>query len=207
MEGEIRIIDKAMGEKRTCFHFNVLLTTLECSVSDMKVRHDIEAGGYYISTPNLGLRINTLLGGGMNIRNLSPRLNNFLGSSPKQDGSQVVLLLKDEERRRVTEIYINSLGIKVTVVEKWEHLNHALERLFGFSPQSSMGIAECCLSSRELPLIGMDGIDSISQIPRMRSNSFSSVVLLVIDAKTRTIFCAVRHCRTVSQRLTPWHIM
>ncbi|VVB01227.1 unnamed protein product [Arabis nemorensis] len=181
MGGEIRIIDKAMGEKGTCFHFNVLLTTLECSVSDMKVRYDIEAGGDCISTPNLGLRITTLLGGGINIRNLSPRLNNFLGSSPKHDGSRVVLLLKDEERRRVTEKYIKSLEIKVTVVEKWEHLNHALERLFRFSPQSSMGRAECSLRSRELPLIGMDGK---SQIPRMRSKSFSTVVLLMIDAKT-----------------------
>ncbi|EOA26327.1 hypothetical protein CARUB_v10025468mg [Capsella rubella] len=187
MGGEIRITDKAMGEKGTCFQFNVLMTTLEPPVSDMKVRHDTEAGGDYISTPNLGLTINTSLGGSMNIRNLSPRFNNCLSSSPKQESSRVVLLLQNEERKRVTEKYIKNMGIKVTVVEKWEHLSYALERLFGFSPQSSMGRAECslsCPSSRELPLIGMDAIDSRSQLPKRRSNSFSAVVLLVIDAKS-----------------------
>ncbi|XP_010507784.1 PREDICTED: histidine kinase CKI1-like [Camelina sativa] len=188
MGGEIRITDKAMGEKGTCFQFNVLLTTLESPVSDMKVRQDIEAGGDHISTPNLGLTVNTSLGGGsMNIRNLSPRFNNCLTSSPKQECSRVVLLLKNEERRRVTEKHIKNLGIKVTVVEKWEHLSYALERIFGFSPQSSMGRAECslsCPSARELPLIGMDGIDSRSQLPKRRSNSFNAVVLLVIDTKT-----------------------
>ncbi|XP_024010862.1 histidine kinase CKI1 [Eutrema salsugineum] len=190
MGGEIRITDKAMGEKGTCFQFNVLLTTSESPVSDMKVRPDMEAGGDYISTPNLGLTVNTSLGGSMNIRNLSPRFNNCLSSSPKQEASRVVLLLKDEERRRVTEKNIKLLGIKVTVVEKWEQLSPALERLFRFSPQSSVGRAESSLrnelsspSSRELPLIGMDGIDSRSQVPKRRSNSFSALVLLVIDAK------------------------
>ncbi|CAH2057651.1 unnamed protein product, partial [Thlaspi arvense] len=190
MGGEIRITEKALGEKGTCFQFNVLLTTSESPASDMKVRQDSEAGENYISTPNLGLTINTSLGGGRNIRNLSPRFNNCLSSSPKQEASRVVLLLKDEERRRVTEKNIKILGIKVTVVEKWEHLSHVLERLARFSPQSSMGRAEGSLrneisspSSRDLPLIAMDAIDSRSQIPRRRSNSFSALVLLVIDAK------------------------
>ncbi|KAJ0258116.1 Histidine kinase CKI1 [Hirschfeldia incana] len=187
MGGEIRITDKAMGEQGTCFQFNVLLTTSE--TDHMKARDDTEAGGggdYVISTPNLGLTINTnpLGGGSMNIRHhLSPRFNNCLSSSPRQEASRVVLLLKDEERRRVTEKSIKTLGIKVTVVEKWEHLSQALERLFGFSPHSSMGRAELSsTSSRELPLIGMDGVDSRSQIPRRRSVSFSAFVLLMIDA-------------------------
>ncbi|KAG2326044.1 hypothetical protein Bca4012_034738 [Brassica carinata] len=185
MGGEIRITDKAMGEKGTCFQFNVLLTTSETP----PVTSDIEAagGGDYITTPNLGLTINTSLGGSsMNIRHLSPRFNNCLSSSPKQEASRVVLLLKDEERRRVTEKSIKILGIKVTVVEKWEHLSHALERLFGFSPQSSMESSLrnelSSTSSRELPLIGMDGVDSRSQVPRRRSTSFSAFVLLMIDA-------------------------
>ncbi|XP_024004903.1 histidine kinase CKI1 [Eutrema salsugineum] len=191
MGGEIRITDKAIGEKGTCFQFNVLLTTLESPVSDMRVRQDIEAGSDHISTPNLGLIIRTSLGGSINIRNMSPRFNNWLSLSPKQERSRVVLLLKDEERRKVTEKHIRSLGIKVTVVKRWEHLNHALERLFGFSPQSSMGRAECSLrnessssSSRDLPLIGKNGVDSESQVPKARSYSFSAVFLLVIDAKT-----------------------
>ncbi|KAF3555468.1 hypothetical protein F2Q69_00010260 [Brassica cretica] len=188
MGGEIRITEKAMGEKGTCFQFNVLLMT--ASETDVNAREDIEsvAGGDYVaSTPNLGLTINTSSGGSMNIRHhLSPRFNNCLSSSPKQEASRVVLLLKDEERRRVTEKSIKILGIKVTVVEKWEHLSNALERLFGFLPQSSM---ESCLrnelsstSSRELPLIGTDGVDSRSQLPRRRSASFSAFVLLMIDA-------------------------
>ncbi|KAJ4892523.1 Histidine kinase CKI1 [Raphanus sativus] len=187
MGGEISITDKAMGEKGTCFQFNVLLITSETPpVSDVEA-----GGGDYITTPNVGLTINTssLVGGGgsMNIRqHLSPRFNNCLSSSPKQEASRVVLLIKDEERRRVTEKSIKILGIKVTVVEKWEHLSQALERLFGFSPQSSMESSLrnelSSTSSRELPLIGMDGVDSRSQIPRRRSASFSAFVLLMIDA-------------------------
>ncbi|XP_009142537.1 histidine kinase CKI1 [Brassica rapa] len=188
MGGEIRITEKAMGEKGTCFQFNVLLLT--ASETDVNAREDIEsvAGGDYVaSTPNLGLTINTSSGGSMNIRHhLSPRFNNCLSSSPKQEASRVVLLLKDEERRRVTEKSIKILGIKVTVVEKWEHLSNALERLFGFSPQSSMESSLrnelSSTSSRELPLIGTDGVDSRSQLPRRRSASFSAFVLLMIDA-------------------------
>ncbi|CAH2070975.1 unnamed protein product, partial [Thlaspi arvense] len=171
MGGEIRITDKDMGEKETCFQFNVLLKTSESTVSDMKGRQDIETGGDHVSTPNLGLAIKTSLGGNMNIWNMSPRFNNWLSSSPKQKRSRVVLLLKDEERRRVTENYIKSLGIKVTVVERWEHLNHTLERFSRVSPQGSMGRAEC-ISRNE------------SHILKRRSNSFSAVFLLVIDAKT-----------------------
>ncbi|CAF1797783.1 unnamed protein product [Brassica napus] len=189
MGGEIRITEKAMGEKGTCFQFNVLLMTV--SETDVNAREeDIESvtgGDYVASTPNLGLTINTSSGGSMNIRHhLSPRFNNCLSSSPKQEASRVVLLLKDEERRRVTEKSIKILGIKVTVVEKWENLSNSLERLFGFSPQSSMESSLrnelSSTSSRELPLIGTDGVDSRSQIPRRRSASFSAFVLLMIDA-------------------------
>ncbi|KAJ4904510.1 Histidine kinase CKI1 [Raphanus sativus] len=180
MGGEIRIIDKAMGEKGTCFQFNVLLSVAsesQLSRQDM----ELEEGNYK------PWAIKTSLGGSMSIRNMSPRLHNWLSSSPKQERSRVVLLLKDGERRKVTEKYIKSLGIKVTVVEKWEHLNHALERLLGFSRQGSMGRAECgslSSSSRELPLIGMDGIDSRSQTPKRTRHGFSPAFLLVIDAET-----------------------
>ncbi|KAJ0245540.1 Signal transduction response regulator [Hirschfeldia incana] len=167
MGGEIRIIDKAMGEKGTCFQFNVFLSTAsESQVS----RHDSEEGDH------MPCAIKTSLGGSMSIRNMSPRLHNWLRSSPKQERSRVVLLLKDGERRNVTERYIKRLGIKVTVVEKWEHLNHALERLLGCESLSS--------SSRELPLIGMDGIDSRSQTPKRTRHGSSPAFLLVIDAET-----------------------
>ncbi|CAN8303007.1 unnamed protein product [Cochlearia groenlandica] len=192
MGGEIRIVDKATGEKGTCFQFSVLMKTSDATTtSDGKMAgQDIESGGDYVSTPNLGLTINTSAGSSMNLRNLSPRFNYCLSYSPKQAGSRVVLLLKDEERRRVTEKYIKSLGVKVTMVEKWEHLSQALESLAGFSPHGSMGRGESSLrnelsstSSRELPLIGKDAIDSASQAPKKRSNSFYALILLVIDAK------------------------
>ncbi|CAH8306627.1 unnamed protein product [Eruca vesicaria subsp. sativa] len=178
MGGEIRIIDKAMGEKGTCFQFNVLLSAAsESQVS----RQDIEAGDHHMSSA-----IKSSLGGSMSIRNVSPRLHNWLhSSSPKQERSRVVLLMKDGERRRVTERYIKSLGIKVTVVDKWEHLNHALERLLEFSRQGSRN-ESLSSSSRELPLIGMDVIDSRSQVPKRRSSGFSPAFLLVIDAETGT---------------------
>ncbi|CAN8248469.1 unnamed protein product [Cochlearia groenlandica] len=181
MGGEIRIVDKPMGEKGTCFQFNVLMKTSEATM----MGHDIESGGDYISTPNLSLTINTSLGKNMNLRNLSPRFNYyFLNSSPKQVGSRVVLLLKDEGRRRVTEKYIKSLGIKVTMVEKWEHLSQALKSLSMERGETSLRNELSSPSrSRDSPLIGMDAIDSRSQVPKKKSNSFNAFVLLVIDAK------------------------
>nr|VDD10633.1 unnamed protein product [Brassica oleracea] len=178
MGGEIRIIDKAMGEKGTCFEFNVLLSAAsESQVS----RQDTEEGDHMHGA------IKTSSGGSMSIRSMSPRLHNWLSSSPKQERSRVLLLMKDGERRRVTEKYIKSLGIKVTVVKKWEHLNHVLERLIGVSRQGSMGRNESLSSSsRELPLIGMDGIDSRSQTPKRTRHGFSPALLVVIDAETRS---------------------
>ncbi|KAH0928838.1 hypothetical protein HID58_014565 [Brassica napus] len=176
MGGEIRIIDKAMGEKGTCFQFNVLLSAAsESQVS----RQDTEEGEH------MPWAIKTSSGGSMSIRNMSPRLHNWLSSSPKQERSRVVLLMKDGERRRVTEKHIKSLGIKVTVVKRWEHLIHVLERVSGFSRQGSMGRNESLSSSsRELPLIGMDGIDSRSQTPKRTRHGFSPALLVVIDAET-----------------------
>ncbi|KAG2325904.1 hypothetical protein Bca52824_008632 [Brassica carinata] len=160
MGGEIRIMDKAMGEKGTCFQFNVLLSA--ASSESQVSSHDVGEGDHMpwaIKTSSVG--------GSMSIRNMSPRLHNWLISSPKQE----------RERRKVTERYIKSLGIKVTVVEKWEHLNHALERLIGCEESLSS-------SSRELPLIGMDGIDSRSQTPKKTRHGFSPTFLVVIDAET-----------------------
>ncbi|XP_019057557.1 PREDICTED: LOW QUALITY PROTEIN: histidine kinase CKI1-like [Tarenaya hassleriana] len=195
MGGEIRIVDKDIGQKGTCFRFNIFLTTSESPTNDTAMRQDKETKGDCLSTPNLGTS-----SANRSIRSMSPRLNSiFLSSSPRSDGSRVVLLLKDEERRRVTQKYMESLGINVTVVEKWEHLDHVLERmkskLNGSSPQNSFGKSETSSrseisrsNSKALPLSAMDGIDRRSQLPTKKKYSLSRFVLLVIDANTGSFY-------------------
>ncbi|XP_010544971.1 PREDICTED: histidine kinase CKI1 [Tarenaya hassleriana] len=199
MGGEIRIVDKDIGQKGTCFRFNIFLTTSESTTNDTAMRQDKETKGDCLSTPNLGLTVRTS-NANRSIRSMSPRLNNiFLSSSPRSDGSRVVLLLKDEERRRVTQKYMENLGINVTVVEKWEHLDHVLERmkskLNGSSPQNSFGKSETSSrseisrsNSKALPLSAMDGIDRRSQLPTKKKNSLSRFVLLVIDANAGSFY-------------------
>ncbi|KAB2605074.1 histidine kinase CKI1-like [Pyrus ussuriensis x Pyrus communis] len=90
MHGEIGIVDKEMGERGTCFRFSVLLTLLT---------HTPSTPGLSIHTP-------------------SPRLNiRTPCSTPKVDGSgsSVVLLIKNEERRRISQKFMENLGIKTSL--------------------------------------------------------------------------------------------
>ncbi|KAM5550129.1 histidine kinase CKI1-like [Rosa sericea] len=165
MHGEIGIVDKEIGEKGTCFRFNVLLRDINVCEDHIKLQQDLELGGdpscddrdqqlgliananprlTIIPSPNL-----TPIG--------SPRLNVFrsTSSSAKVEESIVVLLIKNEERRRIVYQFMkSSLGIKVSVVEQWGQLAHTLTKIKHMKmkghPSSSSGISDLglqdCLS-------------------------------------------------------------
>ncbi|XP_062019227.1 histidine kinase CKI1-like [Rosa rugosa] len=165
MHGEIGIVDKEIGEKGTCFRFNVLLRAINVCGDHIKLQQDLELGGdpscddrdqqlgliananprlTIIPSPNL-----TPIG--------SPRLNVFCTtpSSAKVEESIVVLLIKNEERRRIVYQFMkSSLGIKVSVVEQWGQLAHTLKKIKHMRmkghPSSSSGISDLglqdCLS-------------------------------------------------------------
>ncbi|KAM1207754.1 hypothetical protein COP2_008554 [Malus domestica] len=179
MHGEIGIVDKEMGERGTCFRFSVLLTLRENVSKDSTKEVDIEMG---FGPGDLGILVtHTPSTPGLSIHTPSPRLNiRTPCSTPKVDGSgsSVVLLIKNEERRRISQKFMENLGIKVFVAEQWEQLSQTLEKVtkhkggyhsrhHSSSRISEVGLQEClskstsCNSSNrvnEVPLISaMDG--------------------------------------------------
>ncbi|KAK1558503.1 hypothetical protein Q3G72_003079 [Acer saccharum] len=159
MGGEIKIVDKGIGEKGTCFRFNVFLTIDEANSVD-NARADVE-----LVAPSPGLT---------SLR------------SPKLKGSQVVLLIANEERRRVSRRYMEHLGINVSIVERWESLHSILNKMKGklsHSPHSSVGKSDLGsqnensgASLKDVPLSAMEGTDH--RVPSYGPG----FVLLVIDA-------------------------
>ncbi|BBH08906.1 Signal transduction histidine kinase [Prunus dulcis] len=166
MHGEIRIVDKEIGERGTCFRFNVLLSN-------------------YSQYSRLTAR----------------------APSPKAEGSNVVLLIKNEERRRMVNKFMESIGIKAWVVEQWEQLHPTLKKIrhkgkgyyshhHSSSGISDLGLQDClskstsCNSSFRLkevhPLMGaMDGTENIISLFKKNSTNLrgtsSCFTLLVID--------------------------
>lgn len=152
MHGEIGIVEKDIGEKGTCFRFNGLLRTINVCEDNTKLEQDLELGG----EPSCGDRDQHLgLMAAKRTPNASPRLNKIRStpspkltpigspglnvfrstpSSPKVEESIVVLLIKNEERRRIVHQFMKSLGIYSLVVEQWgqlaqENKSHEDERL------------------------------------------------------------------------------
>ncbi|KAK2649649.1 hypothetical protein Ddye_017138 [Dipteronia dyeriana] len=163
MGGEIKIVDKGIGEKGTCFRFNVFLTIDEANSVD-SARSDVE-----LVAPSPGLT---------SLR------------CPRLEGSQVVLLIANEERRRVSQRYMEHLGINVSIVEHWESLHSILRKMknkLGHSPHSSVGKSDLGSQHensieglKDVPLSAPEGTDH--RVPLYGIRGGPGFVLLVIDA-------------------------
>ncbi|XP_074337425.1 histidine kinase CKI1-like [Apium graveolens] len=114
MGGEIEIVDKDIGKRGTCFKFNTYLTPCEDSrASNAKdQREDIESnvGSYRSSVESLSVQ-------------------NMRLSSPDIEGSQVILFIKNEERRRVCKNFMEREGVRVLVVRNNEELESSLKTM------------------------------------------------------------------------------
>ena len=123
MHGEMGIVDKEIGEKGTCFRFNVLLSAVNLCEDNTKLEQDIEIGIVDDQNPSRGQNVN-------HTPIASPRLN-ILGTSasPKVEGSYVVLLINNAERRRIVKKFMERLGIRTLVPERWEQLAPTLENM------------------------------------------------------------------------------
>ncbi|MBA0563045.1 hypothetical protein Golob_008052, partial [Gossypium lobatum] len=170
MGGEIGIVDKEFGEKGTCFRFNVFLTAFE-------IQGDAMYGGTNSSFA---------------IRNYSPKLG-ICTPSPKLDGSQVVLFMQNIERRRVSQKFLESLGISVLVVDHCHHFPSALKKiqsklnsLLNSSRRSDMSCRSdiSSSSSKEMPLSAMEGTEH--KLPFNRRKDTPSFILLVIDVNAES---------------------
>ncbi|KAJ7008735.1 histidine kinase CKI1-like [Populus alba x Populus x berolinensis] len=194
MGGEIGIVNKEIGEKGTCFKFNVFLDICEISSADIQ-NAEVEIKGDSMSDgePNYSKLTIRTPSRGLVIRTPSPRLS-ILGSSPKIEGSHVVLLIQNEERLRSSQKYIEGLGIKVSSVKQWKHLHSTLKKIKArqnVSPHSSSGKSDLGSRSdhfnsgsmKDVPLSSMDGIDQKPSTSRSSNlKGAPGFVLLVIDA-------------------------
>ncbi|XP_077245114.1 histidine kinase CKI1-like [Tasmannia lanceolata] len=130
MGGDISIVDKDIGEKGTCFRFNVFLETCENThfsnlegedtnlLADQVPIASHQPNAFGTNVPNPRLHISTPL---------SVWSTNSKGS--KKEGFYSVLLMQGAEGRRIAKKWMDQHGIKVWTVSQWEHFHPVLEGL------------------------------------------------------------------------------
>jgi len=196
MHGDIEIMDKNIGEKGTCFRFNVLLSLCDGeTVTDFSTREGLEYGTSN-STQAQG-RTTHATSSSSNICSMSP-MYHMCNSSPRLEASRVVLFIGNVERRRTCKRFMKSLGIKVKVVKCQKDLFDTLEEIKQKgrrsngpnSPESSSNFSSSHSTSHNsfsrakgVPLSFMDGTEYMS--PVFKKTNFGTVacfVLIVIDA-------------------------
>ncbi|CAL5330298.1 unnamed protein product [Camellia sinensis] len=177
--------DKEISEKGTCFRFNIFLTMYETTDSSANAREDdVESQGGYISCDS-----------SQHSRPLSTRT-----TSPKPEGSHVVLFIESETRQRISQKVMERLGIKVSSVRDCEQLSHTLKKLkqkLNLSHYSSLGGSDLSSGSlsrpvsrdsstraKEVPLSALDGTDNIPNFQK-RTNLKGALnfILIVIDTR------------------------
>lgn len=179
MGGEIGIVDKEVGERGTCFRFNVFFSGCETGISRNARAADIEANGTYITSDSF--------------QHSGPfiRIN-----SSKTEGSQVILFIESAKRSTVLQNFMQRLGIKVHVVKQHEQLSSTLKRIkqkLNLSHYSSSGKSEGnsrsdghasrASSTQSVPLSALDGMDNVlhyQKKPNARVGLFQ-FILIVID--------------------------
>ncbi|KAJ8747800.1 hypothetical protein K2173_006957 [Erythroxylum novogranatense] len=185
MDGDIEIVDKSIGEKGTCFKFNIFLTTsrnlaMDNSESCMVNR----VNSISDSTPVL----TRASAPSFTIRATGPLLSVF-SSSARCERSHVVLLIQAEERRRTTQMFVESLGIKVSVVEQWECIHEVLRKIKNKCSSDKLDVCPGSDTSstgcKDLHSSSMDGTDQ--HLPTSGNSSgraAAGFLLLVIDASS-----------------------
>ena len=212
MHGDISIVDKGIGEKGTCFRFNVILSTRENVSCDNVKAEDLEmADGTHtpeltLSTPSPGLWLHTP----------SSKLTIHTTPSPKVRTSNVVLLIQNNERRRTSQRFMENLGIKVSIAKQWKHLPSTLQKIEhnqNYSHYNSSGKSADLRSpsgylsrfasnnsssvEKDVPLSSMDGSDYILSVFKRTTPKFaSSFILIVIDASAGPF---LELCRIVAE--------
>ncbi|CAI9103122.1 OLC1v1001563C1 [Oldenlandia corymbosa var. corymbosa] len=164
MGGEISIVEKELGEKGTCFRFNTFFILCGSESGSDKRDDDREFGSY----------------GGLLYNNFHPQQGPSTHThGSKAERSHVVLFIPREERSHITKKFMESLGIKVSVVKQCEQLSETLknikQRLVLPRPNSTT------TRSKELPLSAYDGGDVTSSSETTNSRSTSNFILVVID--------------------------
>ncbi|XP_042939058.1 histidine kinase CKI1-like [Carya illinoinensis] len=199
MHGDIGIVDKNVGEKGTCFRFNVLLTISETASSDNAQAEDLEMGGVTYLSGSISPAPSPRMTPRMTLRTPSPK-STVLTSSPNMKASNVVLLIQSKGRRRMLRRFMSNLGMKVSVVKQWDHLSSSLEKIKNRQSPSHHYAIKSDLSSpsdnlsrsasndsiaaeKDVPWSTTGGSDYIPSIFKRTNLSLASnFILTVIDA-------------------------
>ncbi|XP_021753818.1 histidine kinase CKI1-like [Chenopodium quinoa] len=105
MGGDIEIVDKANGEQGTCFKFNIFLIVQdEC-----------------LDNPRQELTEHREINSGSGLSTCV--------RSPRGDKSIVILLIKDDARRRMVHRYMESLGVNLKVLSHGKQLSSNLKKI------------------------------------------------------------------------------
>ncbi|GMH19129.1 hypothetical protein Nepgr_020970 [Nepenthes gracilis] len=194
MGGHIEIVDKEHGEKGTCFRFSVYFKVCDSGHSSTNTSKQVQiesddhhciSGGPY---PNSDRSIYT--------------------PSPKLDASLVILLIQNNERRRMVHTYMKRMGVNLIVLKKWSDLPRVLKKikhqLASSSEVSSSGLSDpsprsCLYSSgsslgvtaiaKSFPLSGMDGADEddLAAVRGRKINMRGSISCLDEKPDTRNL--------------------
>ncbi|XP_057461146.1 histidine kinase CKI1-like [Actinidia eriantha] len=175
MGGEIGIVDKEIGEKGTCFRFNIFLTTCEIDSIGNAREGDIESSGGYVSSDSF--------------QHSGPSIRAPL-TSPKHEGSRVVLFIQSETRQSIMHKFMERVGIKVMTVKEWEQLPHTLKKikqklnLSRYSSSSRFDLSSRSEKAKDFPLNALDGTEQYPIPPvhkRTSLKGIASFILIVID--------------------------
>ncbi|KAJ8558245.1 hypothetical protein K7X08_005011 [Anisodus acutangulus] len=197
MGGEISIIDKEIGEKGSCFQFNIFLIACEPQVQEHEAisvnysrEEDLESQlGGYISSDSY--------------YHSTPSSNNSITSHQKPERSNVILFMKEEERSRVLYRFMMNIGLKVHVVNRYEQFLPTLKKVKGKLIN---------FQSKEIPLSALDGTDddqiTYFQIRGRGLNPKSSIIrfiLIIIDTRVGS-FREISRAMAEFRKDSPKHV-
>ncbi|KAK4492635.1 hypothetical protein RD792_003453 [Penstemon davidsonii] len=170
MGGEIGIVDKEIGEKGTCFKFNVFLSTCETDISTQAREAELQANGdYFISSDSF--------------QHSGPSTRTH---SPKPEETHVLLFIQSAKRSSILQNFMQRLGIKVNIVNQHDQLSPTLKKIkhkLNLSSHSSSGASST--RSKDVPLSSLEGTDNVSHSLRKPNaqGRLNGSVLIVIDTR------------------------
>ncbi|XP_072976224.1 probable histidine kinase 2 [Typha angustifolia] len=194
MGGEISIIDKAPGEKGTCFRFNILLKSCEVPYDD-EAEEDGSNRFYLQATSSTNCQdINKKAASQSLVRALTFR------EGFSMEGTHALLFIQGDETRKILQSWMECIGIKVWAIHNLDILYPILEKIK--NRRSSSGKYEFSSFGRTLShgtTIEIEGPstpkDQSSQnLPiterdcskKTSSGGASACILAVIDASCET---------------------
>ncbi|KAI3991238.1 hypothetical protein MKX01_022459 [Papaver californicum] len=186
MGGEINIVNKELGERGTCFRFNIFLSK-----------------GENFSSPSTAVRENNIVPGSPIMNELhQPLGTDARNPSPMKEYSHVVLLIHGYERTKIIQNFVQNLKIKVSALNHFEQLPYTLKKLkrnfhylnhFTSSGKSELSFGRLSKSISHNSNVG--GINNVSPLIMKTGMGNSPFILIVIDDGVESLSEEMRDSR------------